>query len=128
MHASDFGDGFHDIDPKLFFNQSVRTHVSLTPTVVYRRAIAPDLMFDAALRVAGEDCLFSFSWSVRPNEFVAQPGALLCVPMASTFTPENTVGTIPATSFAAWTSFLRTISSGKLSISHPTLTVSFCRE
>lgn len=41
-----------------FFSFSLRAWTSLTPTVVFRRSIAPDHLFNAALRAAGEDCLF----------------------------------------------------------------------
>jgi succinoglycan biosynthesis protein ExoW len=55
------GDDLYQLDSTAFFDRSIRRgHAYRTPTVVYRRAAAPDLMFDRSLRLAGEDCLFFF--------------------------------------------------------------------
>lgn len=43
-----------------FFDFSIKHWVSLIPTVVYRRSVAPDITFDTSLKIAGEDCLFLF--------------------------------------------------------------------
>jgi succinoglycan biosynthesis protein ExoW len=59
-HSRDIGGGIYELDCPRFFEQSLRGRVFLTPTVVYRRSVAPDLAFDTSLRIAGEDCLFFF--------------------------------------------------------------------
>ncbi len=51
-------DGLYALEPADFISFSLRAWTSLTPTVVFRRSIAPDLRFDVSLRAAGEDCLF----------------------------------------------------------------------
>lgn len=57
-HAEPRPHGVYQLDAKAFFDQSVRRLVCRTPTVVYRREAAPDLRFDASLRIACEDCFF----------------------------------------------------------------------
>jgi succinoglycan biosynthesis protein ExoW len=48
----------YEINKEVFVGISLRTWISLTPTIIYRRSIAPDLLFNAALYPTGEDCLF----------------------------------------------------------------------
>lgn len=76
-HGKDFGDGLHELDHKTFFDQSIRGRVFLTPAVVYRRAVAPDLMFDPTLRVAGEDCLFFFQLIGKSRRVCCSPRLLV---------------------------------------------------
>jgi succinoglycan biosynthesis protein ExoW len=60
-HGKDFGEGFHDLGKGPFVDDCIQLWCAFaTPAVVYRRAVAPDLMFDTSLRVAGEDSLFFF--------------------------------------------------------------------
>jgi len=60
QHGTPKGADLYKLDPAAFFDQSLRKRVFRTPSTVYRRAIAPALLFDTSLRVAGEDCLFFF--------------------------------------------------------------------
>jgi succinoglycan biosynthesis protein ExoW len=57
-HGKPLDEELYAIDPADFISFSLRAWTSLTPTVVFRRAIAPELRFDSSLRAAGEDCLF----------------------------------------------------------------------
>lgn len=57
-HAKLLGGTTHQIPAPDFLSFSLRSWTSLTPTVVFRRSIAPDLRFDLSLLSAGEDCLF----------------------------------------------------------------------
>jgi len=59
-YAREFDDGIYDLHTARFLDRMIRARCFTTPAVVYRRAIAPDLIFDTTLRVAGEDCLFFF--------------------------------------------------------------------
>ena len=52
--------GLFELEQKAFYKQSIQGRAFLIPTVVYRRGIAPDLLFNTDLRVCGEDCLFLF--------------------------------------------------------------------
>ena len=52
--------GIWELPKEPFLERVIRARMFLTPTVVYRRSVAPDMRFDTALRVAGEDCLFLF--------------------------------------------------------------------
>ena len=51
-------EGAYALDKQDFHDTSIEQWMSLIPTVVYRRAVAPGLTFDPLLRVAGEDALF----------------------------------------------------------------------
>ena len=57
-HGTDLGEKFHELDNGPFFNNALLICPCVLSAAVYRRAIAPELMFDISLRVAGEDCLF----------------------------------------------------------------------
>jgi succinoglycan biosynthesis protein ExoW len=59
-HGTPIGNDLYEIERSAFFDESLRRRVFRTPSTVYRRAVAPDLLFDTSLRVAGEDCLFFF--------------------------------------------------------------------
>lgn len=76
-HGKDCGDGLHELDHDAFFDQSIRGRVFLTPAVVYRRAVAPDLMFEPSLRVAGEDCLFFFQLLGKCRRVCCSPRLLV---------------------------------------------------
>jgi succinoglycan biosynthesis protein ExoW len=56
--GTSLGGSYHQMSGAEFFSFSLRSWTSLTPTVVFRRAVAPDLRFDLSLLAAGEDCLF----------------------------------------------------------------------
>ena len=45
---------------RAFYDQSLRGRAFLTPSVLYRRSVKPDHLFNETLRLAGEDCLFFF--------------------------------------------------------------------
>jgi succinoglycan biosynthesis protein ExoW len=59
-YGREFADGIYDLHTARFLDRMIRARCFTTPSVVYRRAIAPDLIFDTTLRVAGEDCLYFF--------------------------------------------------------------------
>jgi len=52
------GDQLYEMDPAPLFSQSLLRAGFAIPTVVYRRAVAPSLLFDTSLREVGEDSLF----------------------------------------------------------------------
>lgn len=55
----------YEIDQKIFFEFSLRHRVSMIPATVFRRSVAPDIIFDTSLTIAGEDCLFLFQVIAR---------------------------------------------------------------
>jgi succinoglycan biosynthesis protein ExoW len=52
------GDRLYEMEPAPFFSQSLLRAGYGIPAVVYRRAVAPALVFDTSLREVGEDSLF----------------------------------------------------------------------
>jgi succinoglycan biosynthesis protein ExoW len=65
--------GIFALPPAPFISFSLRAWTSLTPTVVFRRAIAPDLRFDPSLRAAGEDCHFLLRLMSRASKICCSP-------------------------------------------------------
>jgi succinoglycan biosynthesis protein ExoW len=65
--------GAFALRPADFVSFSLRAWTSLTPTVVFRRAIAPDLRFDPSLRAAGEDCHFLLRLMSRASGICCSP-------------------------------------------------------
>lgn len=61
QHAAYLGNSLYQLDNKTFFDKAFRGRMFHTPTVVYRRSIAPQLRLDASMRISGEDCLFFFT-------------------------------------------------------------------
>lgn len=70
--AQNIADHVFEPDKEAFYRFSLRNRVSMIPTIVYRREVAPGLRFDQALRVAGEDCLFLF-------QLIEKSGRVCCV-------------------------------------------------
>jgi succinoglycan biosynthesis protein ExoW len=54
------GGKLYELDHDAFFDQSLKGRMFLTPSVVYRRSVKPELRFDETLKLAGEDCLYFF--------------------------------------------------------------------
>ena len=60
LQGKPLADGVWELSPEPFLERAISERMFYTPTAVFRRRIAPNLRFDTALRVAGEDCLFFF--------------------------------------------------------------------
>lgn len=60
-NAVRIGDNIYELERHRFFDNALRGRAFLIPAVVYKRSVAPDLLFNPSLRMAGEDCLFLFS-------------------------------------------------------------------
>jgi succinoglycan biosynthesis protein ExoW len=67
------GNGLYALEPADFTSFSLRAWTSLTPTIVFRRSIAPDLRFDPSLRAAGEDCFFLLQLMSRTSRICCSP-------------------------------------------------------
>jgi len=65
--------GVFALRPADLISFSLRAWTSLTPTIVFRRAIAPDLRFDPSLRAAGEDCHFFLQLMRRASAICCSP-------------------------------------------------------
>jgi succinoglycan biosynthesis protein ExoW len=65
--------GAFALGPTDFISFSLRAWTSLTPTIVFRRSIAPDLRFDPSLRAAGEDCHFLLQLMRRASGICCSP-------------------------------------------------------
>ena len=59
-HGTSIGGDLYQLHPIALFDESLRKRSFRIPSTVYRRGVAPELLFDTNLRVAGEDCLFFF--------------------------------------------------------------------
>lgn len=67
-HGRPLGGELYAVDPARLRSLSLRAWISLIPTVVFRRAVAPDLRFKEELRAAGEDCLFLLQVMARARQ------------------------------------------------------------
>ena len=59
------GDRLYELEKSAFFSQSLLRAGYCIPAVVYRRAVAPALVFDTSLREVGEDSLFLLQLILR---------------------------------------------------------------
>ena len=75
--AKPLGNDLFELDKEAFFDHCICGRVSLIPAVVYRRSIAPDLLFDTSLNVAGEDCLFLFQLISQCQRIACSPKVLV---------------------------------------------------
>jgi succinoglycan biosynthesis protein ExoW len=76
------GDRLYEMETAPFFSQSLLRAGYGIPAVVYRRAVAPALVFDTSLREVGEDSLFLLQLIVKCWKICCSSRELCCSPTA----------------------------------------------
>jgi succinoglycan biosynthesis protein ExoW len=75
--AKPFGHDLYELNKEAFFDHCIRGRVCLIPAVVYRKSVAPDILFDTSLNIAGEDCLFLFQLIHKCQRIACSPKVLV---------------------------------------------------